>query len=95
MTAYSLINSWLNFSWTAINIKLHPSSKLPCIEILTLLPQQFSNLSNCLLDIEVKESALMPGYKVCYFTEQGWGLNLSKTENVHHVRAPHLHYSSH
>ena len=49
----------------------------------------------CALDTEVREPALIPGYKVCYFTEQGQGLNLSKIENVHNVRTSHLHYSSH
>lgn len=32
----------------------------------------------------------MPGYKVCYFTEQGRGLNLNKIENVH--MSEHLVY---
>lgn len=31
----------------------------------------------------MREPTLMPGSKVCYFTEQGRGLNLNKIENVH------------
>lgn len=38
----------------------------------------------------MRESTLMPGYKVCYFIEQGRGLNLNKIENVH--MSEHLIY---
>lgn len=52
-------------------------------QALTLLPKQFWNFSKSVYWTEVRESTLMPGYKVCYFTEQGRGLNLNKIENVH------------
>lgn len=95
MTAYSLINSWLNFSWIAINIKLYPSSKLPWMEIqfqaLALLPKQFWNFRKSVYwTEEVRESTLMPSYKVRYFIEQGQSLNLNATENVH--MSKHLIY---
>lgn len=74
-------------SWIAVNIKLYPSSKLPWIKILfkalTLLPKQFWNSSKSVCWAEAGESTLMHGFRVCYFIEQGWGLNFNKIENVH------------
>jgi hypothetical protein len=43
-----------------------------------------------MLDREVRESTLISGCKVCYFIEQGQGLNLNKIENVH--MSKHLIY---